>query len=275
MRKNCTTFALLLIICSSLCIATACKRTGGNNTKLETALPLEFDSAIISLNDEHTEFSAQLTAPKDTTSAFALAVWKEIFSMCRTNMELPDTALMKNYRISKFGETIGKAFIRESEEEIKDIMESLGKDAAENLNYSNKFSVATAANTRNYVTLEYKGYLYTGGAHGMPAWYATSIDAKSCKALGIDDLFVKEHQDSLFKIVKEEILKQYYKEEQAHESFSMTALPANAPHLMPDGIRFIYGAYEVDAYAAGMPFCILPYEQVLHLMTEEAQSLIK
>ena len=36
-------------------------------------------------------------------------------------------------------------------------------------------------------------------------------------------------------------------------------LPAAAPYLSPDGVVFVYGQYEIGAYAIGMPTFTVPY----------------
>ena len=50
-------------------------------------------------------------------------------------------------------------------------------------------------------------------------------------------------------------------------------LPAAAPYLSPDGVVFVYGQYEIGAYAIGMPTFTVPYDKIEKYLTPEARRL--
>ncbi|MDY6114103.1 MAG: RsiV family protein, partial [Alloprevotella sp.] len=51
-------------------------------------------------------------------------------------------------------------------------------------------------------------------------------------------------------------------------------LPAEAPALKSDGVKFQYQAYEICCYAMGMPDCTIPYDEIRPMLTDYAKQLI-
>lgn len=50
-------------------------------------------------------------------------------------------------------------------------------------------------------------------------------------------------------------------------------LPGNGVYLSPEGVVFIYGFYEIGAYAIGMPTFTVPYKKIGKFLSPEARRL--
>lgn len=129
-------------------------------------------------------------------------------------------------------------------------------------------------NTKTILTLGMNGYDYpAGAAHGMPWDYCQSFDLKHLRALNLDDIFVQQGRKTLLGMVVRQLVDEY------GESGMMSApkdidFPGVAPALMEDGVIFCYGAYEIGAYALGLPSVTLPYDKVKPYLTPEVQKLL-
>jgi hypothetical protein len=42
-----------------------------------------------------------------------------------------------------------------------------------------------------------------------------------------------------------------------------------------EGVRFDYGAYEIGAYALGMPEVVIPYEKMKPYLTDKVKELLE
>ena len=167
-------------------------------------------------------------------------------------------------------EALGQQFVDRSIAEIK----SFGEDAR-TMAYANEGRVEVVANTDRYLTYTIKDYLYTGGAHGASRDLFFTFRKKDGKLLTWDDIFPQSNLTHLKDIVKQAIVEQHYQGNAPDwgDIFKFD-LPQQCPAFTIEGMTFNYASYEIDAYAAGMPKCILPYHVVKVLMTPEAQALI-
>ena len=51
-------------------------------------------------------------------------------------------------------------------------------------------------------------------------------------------------------------------------------VPSATPFLTKEGVCFIFGAYEIAPFAAGMPEFTVPYDKIRPFLTKEALRLI-
>ena len=168
---------------------------------------------------------------------------------------------------------IAQKYIDDSMSEIKELDIDLGDEYAPSYGYTG--SIKLDENTDKYVTYIGDSYIFSGGAHGMPYKAYLTISKKTNKALGLDNIILKNKHKELKKLLKKYIVNQYYHGE-APDWGGMFKfdIPGLAPALTVNGIIFYYGAYEIDCYAAGMPHCTIPYNKIENLMTPEAKELI-
>lgn len=152
------------------------------------------------------------------------------------------------------------------------------KDFDEPVNYSQDLTAVVGYKAKSYVTYDINGYTYLGGAHGMPFHELRTIDLTQGRLLGWPDFFNEASRKELLPLLRREVLRQYYKSNPAgfaSGDFFTFALPAASPALTPEGVRFGWAAYEIDSYAAGMPFCVVPYEKLQSLLEPEVIRLIE
>ena len=170
--------------------------------------------------------------------------------------------------------TIGKKYLDLYEEEVKEMQDSYDGNYA--VSYANEGQVKIIENTDKYVTYNTDSYNYTGGAHGMPYNAYFTIDKSNNKTLTLKDVIAADKMDAFKEMLKGYIVAQYYEgETPAWDDVFKFDLPTQAPAITANGIIFNYAAYEIDCYAAGMPKCKIPYEDIEEMMTEEAKTLIK
>ena len=126
-------------------------------------------------------------------------------------------------------------------------------------------------NTSNerYVTLHANAYIYTGGAHGMPADEYYTFDAHTGRCITYHDVFASAHSREMLKLVEQELHRQC----NLDDDFWDFHLPATVA-LVPQGICFGYAAYEIGPYAIGMPSCILKPAQVSAYLTPYGKKLL-
>ena len=170
---------------------------------------------------------------------------------------------------------VAQDFVKEKLAEVKDMMSEGEDPSAPYLSQTYEATIDIVESNDRYISIHKNSYAYTGGAHGMPFDGTTTFDLKRQKKLDWKDLFIKGYEKQLAPMVKKAVLKQHYEDTNYSDGSSMEfALPGMAPALTAKGMKFQYTAYEIDCYAAGMPSCILPYKDLMPLLTPEAKELI-
>ena len=122
-------------------------------------------------------------------------------------------------------------------------------------------------NNGKYLTLEIKGYSYTGGAHGNPSAAVATFDARTGKRLNWNDL-VKDKKalevlaEATFRTKRIDI----FDPSDGSKPFNFNknlpfALPQNYG-LVPNGIYCHYLAYEVGPYSIGSTQFVIPFERL-------------
>ena len=142
-----------------------------------------------------------------------------------------------------------------------------------------ELSVSMAADSANFLTYEVSAYDYTGGAHGMPCYYGVTFDKETGSKMEWD---IFADTTKLAPIVKEYIANYF---EEVADGFSEDCLfdgvyddfplPYTEPWLTPNGVKFVYSAYEIAPFAAGMPSCTVPYKKVEKYFSEKAKNLLQ
>ena len=114
----------------------------------------------------------------------------------------------------------------------------------------------------------------------MPFFYGVTFDKEDGSRLGWE-LFADTTQ--LAPIVKQHIAS-YFDEtdpESALEEclfdgvYDDFPLPYSDPWLEADGVRFVYSAYEIAPFVAGMPECTIPYKKVEKYLSDKAKKLLQ
>ena len=140
--------------------------------------------------------------------------------------------------------------------------------------------------TDRYVTYYSSFYTYSGGAHGMASEYGATFDKKtgvmlrnvlSPKDIKALQPILRAGVESYFRggYEKENDVESRVKEDMDGLSLEngIIPLPGNGVYLSPEGVVFIYGFYEIGAYAIGMPTFTVPYKKIGKFLSPEARRL--
>ncbi len=135
------------------------------------------------------------------------------------------------------------------------------------------------------VTYSYSSYVYLGGAHGGSVGAGQTFDRNNGVQLTYDNTFLPEKRPELVAMIKNG-LKEYFKEGLSQEGDTVNLrdallinpdtlpLPAFAPEFTRDGVVFTYQQYEIAPYAAGMPSCVISYDELKPLFTSFVTPLV-
>lgn len=137
--------------------------------------------------------------------------------------------------------------------------------------------------TDRYVTYSDDSYLYFGGAHGMPFYCGVTFDRITGKRFTFNMFKTLE---GLNELVEEGIIEQHFYEVTGEEDFDFHLmlqvsedepfpLPSTEPWIENDSIHFVYGPYEIAAFAAGMPECAFPYSVMEKYLTDEGKKFFQ
>lgn len=134
-----------------------------------------------------------------------------------------------------------------------------------------------------FVTYTSEVYEYAGGAHGSEVETGAVFRKSDGRRFGWD-MFTAEGQTKLRDLIKNELKEKYFKAKSDEEFYSMLLaedaryifpLPVTAPICLKGGVKFVYQQYEIAPYAAGMPFCIIPYDKLSDLFTVTMKPLVE
>ena len=140
--------------------------------------------------------------------------------------------------------------------------------------------------TDRYVTYYSTFYTYSGGAHRMASEYGATFDKKT--GVMLRNVLSPKDIKALQPILRagvESYFRGWYKKENDVESRvkedmdglslenGIIPLPENGVYLSPEGVVFIYGFYEIGAYAIGMPTFTVPYKKIGKFLSPEARRL--
>lgn len=182
---------------------------------------------------------------------------------------------------AKMGQPLAKDVVdnalASSGSDLKDWDEQFGNVP---MAYEMTYSVKPIVMEPNYVTMLFTSYIYLGGAHGESAAVGQTFDATTGQTLG-DDMIRPDAKDTVLALVKEGLMKQYFKvstEQEFNDCLLSNngefTLPANPPYFMEDGVCFLYQQYEIAPYSEGMPQCTISYASIRPYLTPAVAYLI-
>lgn len=133
-------------------------------------------------------------------------------------------------------------------------------------------TVRKVYNNHRYVTFTSEGYLYTGGAHGMPWKTYYTLDRTTGHRYLRSDLFPVTVTAKLATIVRRNILSSdEYRDYIDDPEFG---LPKNEGiGLSKEGITFVYDQYEIAGGCVGTPETTVPWQQVYSILSLKGKAL--
>lgn len=112
------------------------------------------------------------------------------------------------------------------------------------------------------------GYLFTGGAHGMPRTRYMVIDRRDRGIVEFHDMLI-EGREEAFHDVLVRVHRRWLEEIGEAESFTelWPLTPSENIAPMEDGVSVVYNVYEIVPYAAGQP--------ELRISCDELEKILK
>gem|GEM_PF-2392755 len=153
-------------------------------------------------------------------------------------------------------EQVLKDFIREYSEFAEEMK---NEDLEFTPNWSLELTQKVAWNTPEVFVVENNVYTYSGGAHGGYASGYLNFSPRTGKLLTLKDLIDPEKMESFKKLCE-----QYFLEKYPEDDFWFPEEGFYLPEtfgLLPQGMTFVYGLYEIAPYAAGEIVFTVPYEK--------------
>ncbi len=166
---------------------------------------------------------------------------------------------------------------RSDQESMNEDLEE-GDDPVVLPRYGHWVSVSMECDEPKYVSFRYSANEYMGGAHGLPSMFGATFSKADGHRLGS---ILKNTDAAAFHRLLIDGAKSYFTEggnddldEYLLISSADLTVPNAAPFLTRKGVCFIYGAYEIAPYAAGLPEFTIPYDKIRPYLTKEALRLL-
>ena len=263
MRKALQTIVIGGLALCSLSACTHCETT-------PSAVRVKTDS--ITINNEVGNFSIKADCPILKTAA-----------LTRTINEWLSETMGGTYE-GGYNETlpIAKHYIKSVVSKDSTDYAELKKDTTNNnreWKYEYICNVQKTAETAKFVTCEYSCYEYQGGAHGSTFVTGQTFRKSDGRRIGWE-VFNNSYDEDLQNIIKAGLRKYFnVKNDDELKSYLMLdniyiiPLPKCSPLFTADGVKFVYGQYEIAPYAAGTPQFTIPYSQLNKFLNVTAKSL--
>jgi hypothetical protein len=211
------------------------------------------------------EFSMDALLPaKNTEESVFTFLRMQIFKALRgdslahdyVNLQLSD--IQKTTRDSFF-----KTYKTELQNEIYDSVPSVM------MNHAQSTSMEVVSNTDGLLSLGFKYYMYSGGAHGNHGTQLMTYDIKHKKVLMLDDVFKPNYQAALNAAVMR-VARRFFgvKPNQSLEGSALVdKVEANKNYaISKKGILFNYEPYEIASYAQGEIQLFVPFDEVKDIL---------
>jgi len=134
--------------------------------------------------------------------------------------------------------------------------------------YSQDYNVRVLMNENNILSISVDYSEYSGGAHPLSFCGYYSFDLQTGKQIMLDDILLAGSAMSLNAIGEPIFFKKYGEEgwdfEPGQFKFNINYA------IMPGGLLFIFGLYEIGPYSAGMPEVFLPFTTIDELIKPTA-----
>lgn len=203
-------------------------------------------------------------------------LWPDGKTMNETQRRLIADTIVKRYLNNNASLSDGKAVLHTAADSFFYSYKQLGQDMRRSkdqrpggtFNWELESNMAVLWNAGNIVSVAFRNYQYTGGAHGLGTTLLTVFDLKENRALTLNDLFKPGYKARLQKVLEDELREEFQ-------------LPPGAPlngrdgilfdkhlaitknfYLTGEGIGFIYNPYEVAPYVVGQIDLFVPFSRI-------------
>ncbi|WP_315024629.1 RsiV family protein, partial [Alloprevotella tannerae] len=165
-------------------------------------------------------------------------------------------------------------------ETLRSLQEIVAEDTEGGLSLFRNFYISKMSEGKSYLTMSFFCDEFIGGFHGLLTLSGVTFRKSDGRRIGWDVFFT--YRDG-FEELMTDSLKAYFGVDTDEElrnqllkdnEYPLVPLPRCGPLFTTKGVLFQYQSYEITCYANGMPYFILPYEQLKPYMTETARRLV-
>ena len=262
-------FVVLSIVLSISFVS--CEK-GKNSLESSNGADTEVLNASENLAVDSIEINDSLRVDKNLTAGFQSKIL--LFPTLRNKALLDSIYSPKDIRLEEYSKANLSAALNSKKtayyEEQKEMLKEYTPGFAQNWN--NHSDMKVISNENQFLTLQYTGDGYTGGAHGYYFENYKVFDLKNNKTVQLTD--VVSNQDSILwdKILMDNFLKNDSENGQA-EMLLVDQIPLNNNfYFDKENLYFLYNQYEITAYAAGPVLIKVPLSDIKPLLTDEFKS---
>lgn len=129
-------------------------------------------------------------------------------------------------------------------------------------------------NRGNVISQVINTYQYTGGAHGLSSTQGLNLDLSTGSPIRYEDVFYQNDEKDISALILSYLLAKYKannQDELETMGFMFDELQPSRNFVVNDqGITFIYGQYELGAYALGIIELFIPYYYIYMYMKPDS-----
>lgn len=177
----------------------------------------------------------------------------------------PQHIQLAQYSKTKLGEALnGKktAYYKEQKKSLKDFTPNFPQ------NWINNSDMKVFSKENDFLTIQYTGEGYTGGAHGYYYENYKVFDLKNNTTVQLTEVVSKTDSSLWDKILMDNFLQNDASKEQA-EMLLVKDIPLNNNfYFDKEFLYFLYNQYEITAYAAGTVLIKIPLSDIKPLLTK-------
>jgi hypothetical protein len=233
---------------------------------------------VYTLSDSLSLDSAKHSSPMARVRLMLL--WPKEKSLSAGQSSLLEDSLVKNYGSldtvlrdpAKVLRVVEDTFLTQYKKFGESLRSSDYGTMAATFNWQFNVSMQLLWNAGNIVSLAFKNYQYTGGAHGLGNTTLKVFDLKQGKVLRLKDIFKPGYEHILQQVLEEHLRMAY-------------DIPAGAPlngeagilfdkhlaltknfYVTGKGVGFIYNPYEVAPYVVGEIELYVPFSEITDIL---------
>jgi hypothetical protein len=186
-------------------------------------------------------------------------------------VESQDKGLEKKLN-SRIKEQVG---VFKKEEVRAYVLDTIKDEITTSMGHERELDVNILSVTPKTFSLEIGGYSYLGGAHGMSSIDIVDYDKVTGKKIALEELFIKDYQKELMKIVE----KEYRKQERIRATdklsdelgwFKNEFVLADVIGIGEDGLHLEYSSYEIKPYSGGTTSLVVDYALLKDIIKPDA-----
>lgn len=212
-------------------------------------------------NSPQAMFSMDAVLPAKNTDASVFAFLRtEIFKHLKGDSITGNYANLQLLDVQK---TARDSFFKDYKTELKD--EKPDTTDMFFLNHEQSYTMDVVSNADGLLSLGFKNYAFSGGAHGSYGTQLMTFDIKNKKLITLNDLFKPNYKSALNAALTRKA--RWYFGLKPNESLEGstfdTAIEANDNFAITrKGILFNYVPYEIASYAQGEIQLFIPFEEI-------------